>query len=836
VPVSDPHLVVTNFQAVSRLNRAGNAGVVFSSSSSTETLVQTAFYANGSFIVRTAWTDSDASTRLCVAGDLNRDGLADLVVERPSQLDPLQILVNAGPGSFRWPTAISSAYASDAHYALADLDGDASDDLLAFSQSVPSAVWWPQNACRDWLNNAEGIDIAEPEVGVWHSEVLAHSLFTDAQPGAVVFTGALEKACRLTIQNPTGAYTPSVTSFYAPGATVTLSAPALVNQSESVRSVSRGWTLETSTQTLQGLNTPAPFTLDSDSTFTWHWSPQYLLTTQADPPEGGSVSPLKIWVEEGRSASFLALPKSGWHLTCWNGLPEASQNPFLSPPATQPETIRACFEVTPGAPLFFPSDWDRASHDALRFLLAQQHPTTGLLDSYSGDGTACAELADQAIALIALTHEAPTSPSLALAAERLAQALIAAQIPPNPAGAPADARYWPCAWDAENAQPLDSTLRTEPNAWAAYALLYFAATLESDTAPQARQAATAFARTALACLRRPNGFDFAETDAATPRYSPAPNQLLCWLLWSIGGLDRYPDPETQAPRPLDWWAGHLYQTLMVPNTYRQSFFGCWQSDQTLSTSAQAYGALITYYAGQPDLARQTLKYLLGWDNALFHLEYNYETAFHGLRNLTGLEDATLYGALPPDSVTTLRAIPQPPQNSSEQTIWNIGAAQVICALQAVENAPSAGDLFNSLLAQQYPSANQRAWPQSAETFSDSVGAHHGPQEWGLHVGATAWTYCAIHTVQGDRIPFDPTLRRYVLRLNTNGGNVQVTPTRDAYLPGATVQLQALPTPGHPFLGWGGDASGSENPLEITLDRDLDITAFFYANWAGWRLY
>ncbi len=833
-PIGDVSQTVTQFQTASNMDRVGHTGIVFATESSTTTQIQTAYFANGQFSLTNAWRDPNGLASLRTVGDLNRDGLADLVVERPSQADPLQVLVNTGVGTFRWPTPIPASYAPDANYSLADLNGDAFSDLFAFAPALSNAVWWSQTESRDWLNNAEGIDIAQPEEGVWHSKVVAHSLFTATQPCALVFSGALQNANRLTIQNPTGASTPSSTEFHEPGAPVTLTAPVLAYGSEGVRFFSQGWTRQTSTQTLQGATNPVTFSLDNDTTFTWHWKTQYLLTSVADPLEAGAVSPSRIWVQEGGSASLLAIPKPGWHLAYWNETPDLSQNPLISAPIAQPSSLTAHFAETPAAPNFYQEDWDKAARDALRFLLARQNATTGFLDSYTKDGTPRAELADQAIALIALTHEAPTSPSLALAAGHLAQALIAAQLPPTQAGAPVEARYWPAAWDADTAAALDSTLRTEENAWAAYALLYYAATLESDTAPQARQAAVNFAYTALACLRRPNGFDYADTGGTFRRYSPAPNLSLCWLFWNIGGLGLYPDPTTQTPRSLDWWASQLYQTLMVPNAYRQTASGSWQSDPVFSTSAQAYGSTVNYYANQPDLARQTLSFLMETDNALLHSEYNYSTSFYGVRNLTGMEDATLYGVLPLPKI--LKKIPAPPPTSSEETLWNVGAAQIVCASRAVENAPSATELFNSLLATQYPEQNLRAWPQSAETFSDSCGAHHGPQEWGLHVGATAWTYCAIRTVEGSRIPFDPTLRRYVLRLNTNGGTVQVTPARDAYPLGTTVRLQAVSTPDRPFLGWAGDASGAQNPLDVTLDHDLNVSALFYSNWVGWRVY
>jgi len=47
-----------------------------------------------------------------------------------------------------------------------------------------------------------------------------------------------------------------------------------------------------------------------------------------------------------------------------------------------------------------------------------------------------------------------------------------------------------------------------------------------------------------------------------------------------------------------------------------------------------------------------------------------------------------------------------------------------------------------------------------------------------------------------------------------------------YDPGESVTLQAVPDEGAYFLEWTGDLSGSENPVEITMDSYMEITAVF----------
>jgi inhibitor of cysteine peptidase len=53
--------------------------------------------------------------------------------------------------------------------------------------------------------------------------------------------------------------------------------------------------------------------------------------------------------------------------------------------------------------------------------------------------------------------------------------------------------------------------------------------------------------------------------------------------------------------------------------------------------------------------------------------------------------------------------------------------------------------------------------------------------------------------------------------NCNGGG---------YEPDTVVELTANGNPGWHFFAWGGDASGSENPIDITMDSDKGVAAHF----------
>ncbi len=74
------------------------------------------------------------------------------------------------------------------------------------------------------------------------------------------------------------------------------------------------------------------------------------------------------------------------------------------------------------------------------------------------------------------------------------------------------------------------------------------------------------------------------------------------------------------------------------------------------------------------------------------------------------------------------------------------------------------------------------------------------------------------------------LDTHTLSVGTVGsGSVGKSPDQPSYDFGTTVTLTATPATGWHFVGWSGDASGSTNPLDVTMDADKSITATFAIN-------
>jgi uncharacterized repeat protein (TIGR02543 family) len=73
------------------------------------------------------------------------------------------------------------------------------------------------------------------------------------------------------------------------------------------------------------------------------------------------------------------------------------------------------------------------------------------------------------------------------------------------------------------------------------------------------------------------------------------------------------------------------------------------------------------------------------------------------------------------------------------------------------------------------------------------------------------------------------LAQYILSLTTvRGGSVSVTPSQAAYTAGTRVTLTPRADPGYAFAGWTDDASGTDNPLSLTMDGHKSITPLFGA--------
>ncbi len=106
------------------------------------------------------------------------------------------------------------------------------------------------------------------------------------------------------------------------------------------------------------------------------------------------------------------------------------------------------------------------------------------------------------------------------------------------------------------------------------------------------------------------------------------------------------------------------------------------------------------------------------------------------------------------------------------------------------------------------------------------GRHDDPGKTNTGTGTPDYVDMGAYEFQGTSLPC-------ALSLSVNWspfGTVQVDPNQPTYTYGTLVTLTAEPGPGIEFVGWDGDVPGgiaTDNPLQITMDGDKDIQAFFF---------
>jgi len=85
------------------------------------------------------------------------------------------------------------------------------------------------------------------------------------------------------------------------------------------------------------------------------------------------------------------------------------------------------------------------------------------------------------------------------------------------------------------------------------------------------------------------------------------------------------------------------------------------------------------------------------------------------------------------------------------------------------------------------------------------------------------------TMDGDKSITANFIRQYTLIIAAGtGGTTSPSPGSYDYDSGTQVSVTATTSSGYQFSSWSGDASGTTNPISITMDSDKSITANFSA--------
>ncbi|MFM8682322.1 MAG: InlB B-repeat-containing protein, partial [Chthoniobacterales bacterium] len=133
-------------------------------------------------------------------------------------------------------------------------------------------------------------------------------------------------------------------------------------------------------------------------------------------------------------------------------------------------------------------------------------------------------------------------------------------------------------------------------------------------------------------------------------------------------------------------------------------------------------------------------------------------------------------------------------------------ATAIFTTPLLDNADAATDAFTFLLP------------------SNGYSSISGPIELRIYPFAARYTG---HPASLTAFSMSTAAQTYTLSLSaTTGGTAQASPAGTVFEAGQSVQLTAIPSTGYAFAGWQGNATGTANPLTLTVNSNLSITAAF----------
>lgn len=85
----------------------------------------------------------------------------------------------------------------------------------------------------------------------------------------------------------------------------------------------------------------------------------------------------------------------------------------------------------------------------------------------------------------------------------------------------------------------------------------------------------------------------------------------------------------------------------------------------------------------------------------------------------------------------------------------------------------------------------------------------------------------LYSIYANYTPGITPPQQYTLTTNTSGnGSISLNPAGGTYNEGTQVTATANPDSGYVFTGWSGAASGSSNPVTVTMDADKTLSATF----------
>jgi len=126
-----------------------------------------------------------------------------------------------------------------------------------------------------------------------------------------------------------------------------------------------------------------------------------------------------------------------------------------------------------------------------------------------------------------------------------------------------------------------------------------------------------------------------------------------------------------------------------------------------------------------------------------------------------------------------------------------------------------------------PLTNNGGFTQTMSLDMDSSAFDKG----GINASCAATDQRGINRPQGAACDIGAyeLIPQYTLSVTTVHGTVTKNPDKATYTHGETVELTAVPDAGWSFANWSGDASGTTNPVTVTMNGNRSVTANYTQN-------
>jgi hypothetical protein len=539
----------------------------------------------------------------------------------------------------------------------------------------------------------------------------------------------------------------------------------------------------------------------SATTYTANLTTQYSLTTSASPTAGGTVSPSGTnWYNKDQTLNVSATPNSGYSFTSWSGIISGTANPV---PVTMdgPKSGTANFAVipSPGTLAVTPSGGLTASG-------SQGGPFSPSSQGYTLQNTGGAAINWTAAKTQSWVTLSSTSGSLAAGATATVTASINTNANSLSAGSYSDTVTF-----TNTTNGSGNTTRSVNLTVSAVSTAVTVATnpvgleISVDGAPYTAPRTfnwTAGSSHAISVASPQNG-------ASGTRY--------VYASWSDGGAQSH---SITVPSSATTFTANFTTQYSLTTAVSPSGSGTITANPSATWYNNGTGVQLTANAG-------TGYTFSSWTGGTTGSSNPTSVAMNSVKsvtaNFTVIPSPGTLAVTPSGGLTASGSQGGPFSPSSQSyTLQNTGGTAINWSASKAQNwvtlSSTSGSLAAGATATVTASINTTANSLTTGTYNDTV-------------TFTNTTNSSGNTTRSVNLTVSAPPAAYTLTVNASpsgSGSVSVDPNKTTYSSGDQVTLTATANSGYAFSSWSGDATGTTNPITVTMNANKTVTANFAA--------